>query len=74
MSVPPIDTVQLAMILGSLALASWIAAGLIALIGPAEEIKHIEIGWTSQLLTTAFTSAGITFAVAMIAVMVFGSS
>ena len=46
MSVPPIDTVQLAMILGSLALASWIAAGLIALIGPAEEIKHIEIGWT----------------------------
>ncbi|WP_261335291.1 hypothetical protein, partial [Rhizobium leguminosarum] len=52
-SVPPIDTVQLAMILGSLALASWIAAGLIALIGPAEEIKHIDIGWTSRLLTAA---------------------
>ncbi|AHF88141.1 hypothetical protein RLEG3_03365 (plasmid) [Rhizobium leguminosarum bv. trifolii WSM1689] len=52
MSVPPIDTIQLAMILGS-------AAGLIALLGPAEEIKHIEIRWISQLLTTAFTGAGI---------------
>ncbi|RWY80907.1 hypothetical protein [Rhizobium sp. WSM1325] len=72
MSVPSMDTVQLAMILGSLALVCWIAAGLTALLGTAEEIKHIEMGWTSQLLTTAFTGAGVASVVGMVTILVFG--
>ncbi|MHC2363574.1 hypothetical protein ACVIEM_005638 [Rhizobium leguminosarum] len=45
--------------------------GLMAVLGAAEDIKHIQIGRTSQLLTTVFTGAGVTSAVAMIAVLVF---
>ncbi|MHC2568693.1 F0F1-type ATP synthase membrane subunit c/vacuolar-type H+-ATPase subunit K [Rhizobium leguminosarum] len=71
MSIPSIYAAQLAMILGSLALVCWIGAGLMAVLGAAEDIKHIQIGRTSQLLTTVFTGAGVTSAVAMIAVLVF---
>ncbi|MBY5413065.1 hypothetical protein HFO98_32525 [Rhizobium leguminosarum] len=71
MSVPPIDTAQLAMILGALTLVCWIGAGLVAVLGAAEEIKDVKIGRTSQLLISAFTAAGVTSAVAMIAVLIF---
>ncbi|RWY76336.1 hypothetical protein EHI44_35185 [Rhizobium leguminosarum] len=72
MNVSTIDTAQLAMILGALTLVCWIAAGLMAVLGAAEDIKHIEIGWTSQLLTKAFTGAGVASAVGMVTILIVG--
>ncbi|EJC83323.1 hypothetical protein Rleg4DRAFT_6944 [Rhizobium leguminosarum bv. trifolii WSM2297] len=66
-----IDASHWAILLGTLTLTCWIAAGLAAVLGTNEQIRRGETGRVSGYVTTGLTGAGITSAVAMIALLVF---
>jgi hypothetical protein len=67
----PLDTAHWAMLLGTLTLICWIAAGLAAVLGTTEEIKHGEAGKASNYATTGLTGVGVAAALAMAALLAF---
>lgn len=71
MMVLSIDSSHWAMLLGTVTLTCWIAAGLAAVFGTPEEIRHGNPSRASGYVTTGLTGVGITSAAAMIAILAF---
>jgi hypothetical protein len=59
-----------AILLGTLALASWMAAGLIAVIGTRQEIRRGGASRGSELVSLALAGVGVILAIIMAAGMV----
>ncbi|AGS26635.1 hypothetical protein REMIM1_PF00975 (plasmid) [Rhizobium etli bv. mimosae str. Mim1] len=56
--------------MGTLTLTCWIAAGLAAVLGTAEEIRHGKAGGFAGYMTTGLAGAGVGSALAMIAILI----
>jgi F0F1-type ATP synthase membrane subunit c/vacuolar-type H+-ATPase subunit K len=65
-----VDATHLAISLGAVTLACWIAAGISAVFGTEKNIRQAEAGRISEFVTTGLAAAGMTSALAMIAVLV----
>jgi hypothetical protein len=57
-------------LLGTLVLTCWMAAGVATILGTPEEIRHGKTSKTCEYATTGLTGAGIISAVAMVAILV----
>jgi len=71
MTINLIDAQHWAILFGTFTLTCWIAAGLAAVLGTADEIRHGHSGKVSGYVTTGLTGAGIGSALVMIAMLVF---
>ncbi|OWV73199.1 hypothetical protein ATY77_09445 [Rhizobium sp. R634] len=69
MTVLSIDAPHWAIHLGTLTLSCWIAAGLAAVLGTAEEIRHGQAGRFTGYMTTGLAGAGVGSALAMITIL-----
>ncbi|TCL66303.1 hypothetical protein [Rhizobium sp. BK251] len=63
------DASYWAILLGTLTLTCWMAAGLTAVLGTHEEIRHGKVGRTFGYLTTGLTGAGTISALAMVVIL-----
>jgi hypothetical protein len=64
------DGTDWAILFGTLTLICWMGAGLIAVLGTGEEIRHGEAGIKTELATVGLAVAGLTSVLAMAAAMV----
>ena len=69
MTVLSIDAPHWAILLGTLTLACWLAAGLAAVLGTAEEIRHGQAGGFAGYMTMGLAGAGVGSALAMLAIL-----
>jgi hypothetical protein len=69
MMAPLYDAAHWALVLGMLTLTCWLAAGLVAVVGTPEEIRHSETGKASYYATAFLTGVGVASALAMIAIL-----
>ncbi|QKK33311.1 hypothetical protein FE844_027500 (plasmid) [Rhizobium indicum] len=58
-----------AMLLGTLALASWVAAGLVAVLATRQEIRSGGASRGSEFVSLALAGAGVVLAIVMAAGM-----
>jgi hypothetical protein len=60
---------QWATLLGLLTLTCWLVAGVVAVFGTSQELRHGGIGGTAGYVTTFLTGTGLISALTMIVVM-----
>jgi len=70
MTIFPATAVEWSLMLGVVTLICWISAGLAAVLGTSEEIRHGGQSKASEYVTTGLTVVGLISATMMAAVLV----
>jgi hypothetical protein len=69
MTMFPATAVEWALMLGVVTLTCWMSAGLAAVFGTSEEIRHGRRSKVSEFMATGLTVVGLISATAMMAVL-----